>query len=158
MPFRVLMVCTGNTCRSPLAEGILKASLPAGSRDRVDVSSAGTAALDGAQATSMAREVAARHGIDLSGHRSAALSRAEVGSADLILAMAREHADAVRSLAPEASGRTFLLSAFAGGTRCDVPDPIGGTRDEYETIFETLRGHLEAALPRILALEKEAAR
>ena len=74
--FRVLIVCSGNTCRSPLAEAYLRAALGA-DRDRVQVVSAGTGALDGQPATGPAIEVARRDGVDLAGHRSRRLRIAD---------------------------------------------------------------------------------
>ena len=167
MPFRVLLVCTGNTCRSALAEAVLRPLVDAGSRGaeergmaacgEIEVASAGTAAASGAPATTLAREVALRHGLDLSGHRSTPLTRSGIGRADLILAMAGEHAEAVLALAPGAAPRTFLLSEFAGEERKDVPDPMGGTLAEYEGILSALSAYLERSLPRILAMVKEDA-
>jgi protein-tyrosine-phosphatase len=157
MAFHVLMVCTGNTCRSPLAEGILKALLPEERCGRILVSSAGTIGVGGAPATSLAQEVALTHGIDLSAHRSSELTRTGIEGAGLILAMTREHEDDVVALAPGAKARTFLLSEFAGAGRRDVPDPVGGTLEEYEAVYRMLVEHLRKALPRIITLAEEAA-
>jgi len=151
MPFRVLMVCTGNTCRSPLAEGILKALVPADA-PAIRVSSAGTAGFGGAPATGLARQVARSHEVDISGHRSSALERRALDEADLVLAMTGEHEDDVLSLAPDARKRTFLLSEFAAGERRDIPDPVGGTLEDYEEVYAMLLGYLRKALARIVAM------
>jgi protein-tyrosine phosphatase len=151
MPFRVLMVCTGNTCRSPLAEGILRALVPTDAPS-ITVASAGTAGFDGAPATRLARDVARSHGVDISAHRSSALMRRALEEADLVLAMTREHEDDVLSLAPDARKQTFLLSEFASGEREDVPDPVGGTLEDYEAVYAMLDGYLRKALPRIVAM------
>lgn len=106
----ILVVCTGNVCRSPLAEGFLRAafegrlgvSAPA-------VSSAGTAGWEGSPAMPESVAAAAERGVDISGHRGRALTREHVDDADLIVAMAAEHRDAVARSVPDAEGRTFTL-------------------------------------------------
>jgi protein-tyrosine-phosphatase len=158
MPFTVLLVCTGNTCRSAMAEGILRSLVPDDRRESVVVGSAGTAGLIGAPATEHARSVCMEHGIDIGSHESRALSDAVLGGSDLVLAATRGHSDYVASTDPESAGRTFLLSEFADGSDVDVPDPIGAPREEYESVFEMLEGYLEKALPKILELAGEEER
>jgi len=103
----VLVVCTGNVCRSPIAEGLLRAALQA----RLDgaaptVVSAGTMGWEGSGADPASVEAAAERGVDISEHRAREVRPDEVAAAELVLAMAREHADALADLAP---GRTFTL-------------------------------------------------
>jgi protein-tyrosine-phosphatase len=155
MPFSVLLVCTGNTCRSAMAEGILRSLIQDSASgeeggDSVFVFSAGTAGLTGFPPSDYARGVAREHGVDISEHLSRALTGETIDRADLILAMAEVHVDRILAESPDASGRTFLLSEYAGATADDVPDPMGGSRRDYETVYRMLDAYLRRALPRIL--------
>jgi len=133
-----------------MAEGILR-SLVADERGIV-VRSAGTSGIDGMPASPLAREVSATHGVDLSGHRSRGLTERLATGWDLILGMTRDHVDRIEEAAPLCRGRIFLLSEFADGSDVDVPDPIGGPREEYEQVFEMTERYIRAALPRIMAM------
>ena len=88
---RVLFVCTGNICRSPLAEVLLRRIVSEEGLDGVGVASAGTGAWDGAPASEGAYLVGLEHGLDLSAHRATLLTREVVKRSDLILTMARHH-------------------------------------------------------------------
>ena len=128
---RVLVVCTGNVCRSPLAEAFLRAAF----EDRMgsaspQVASAGTMGWTGSGADPHSIQAAAEHGIDISGHRGRVLDRADIASSSLILTMANEHVDTITSAAPSARSKTFTLKELVRlleaipRTEVDAPDPI----------------------------------
>jgi protein-tyrosine-phosphatase len=152
MSFSVLLVCTGNTCRSAMAEGILRSLIPDLRRGDVLVESSGTAGLVGVPATEFAQSVCLEHGIDISSHMSSALTRMLLGRSNLVLAMTHMHGEYIASVDPESVGRTFLLSEFADGSDVDVPDPIGAPREDYESVFKMMDGYLKKALPAIMKL------
>jgi len=134
---KILFLCSGNTCRSPLAEGIARKILTDRVNFPVEISSAGTSAFEGMPASQHSVEVAARHGIDLDGHQSALLNRSRVRDADLIVTMGAKHRETVGVIDPEALSYTVLLTSFCGGDG-DVPDPIGGGLAEYERIYDLI--------------------
>lgn len=151
-PFRILFVCSGNTCRSPLAEAITRRALSARGWDHVEVRSAGTGALDGSPASAGALGAAERHGLDLTRHRASRLSPEAVARADLILAMAGHHLQAARDLGAE--DKATLLTHFAAsedpvGVPDSVTDPFGGSDEVYEATFSLLERLVERALRRL---------
>jgi protein-tyrosine phosphatase len=119
----ILVVCTGNICRSPIAEGFLRDGLARrfGERSPV-VSSAGTSGWEGSGAMSESVEAAAERGSDLSGHVARALTATMVQGADLVVCMATDHREQVCALVPDAEGRTFTLKEL---TRLAEHDPAG---------------------------------
>ena len=154
---RILFVCTGNTCRSPLAE--VAARRIFGDHDDLEFSSAGVAAADGAPASNHAQFVARDRGDGLGAHRSRALDPDLAADADLILTMTRGHAEAARGLLGAEEHDKVLTLAEAAGVRpsVDVDDPIGGTLEDYERTNAQIESMIEALRPRLDALRAGAA-
>ncbi len=135
---RFLAVCTGNICRSPMAEGILK-GLVEGSRSAL-VSSAGTHALEGNPASEFSVIASAENGIDISHHKARMLTIELIEVSDVILCMERSHVEWVLSIDPSASERVFNLADFSGVRRMKgIPDPYGCSLREYRECFGDIR-------------------
>ena len=135
---KLLFVCSGNTCRSPLAEGIAKTIFPQCLSEDIEISSAGSSAMEGLPASDLAVQVARKHGIDLSKHKTRLLSRSLVKQADLIVTMASKHRQTVGILEPSALEYTYLLTDLCDDVDGDVPDPIGGDFDVYQQALDTI--------------------
>lgn len=148
--FNLLFVCTGNTCRSPLAEGIAREELRRRGWANVQVQSAGVAARPGAAASPEAVTVARRQGVDISGHRSKPLTPALIGWADLVLAMGPSHLPSIDRMGGAEKGTTLGDFAAGGeGLGGSVQDPFGGPESLYEETFQELSGLIGAALDRL---------
>jgi protein-tyrosine-phosphatase len=146
---RILFVCSGNTCRSPLAEAIARNLLPERAGFDVEVASAGTSALEGSPASGFSLEVASEHGLDLSNHRAHVLDRETVRAADLIVTMSVRHRDTVGALDPDALEYTYLLTNFSDHLHGEIPDPIGSGRDMYERTYLAIRDCIESMAGRL---------
>lgn len=154
---RILVVCTGNLCRSPMAAALLRARL---SRDEArrdwQVESVGTWATEGRPASACAIEEMARRGLDLSGHQARAVTHEAVSTADLVLVMERTHAEALKAAFPDHAHKVYLLSEMIG-RRYDIGDPYGGTPAEYAVVARELEGLIETGYTRIVGLVEEIA-
>jgi protein-tyrosine-phosphatase len=147
---RVLFVCSGNTCRSPLAAAEFRRLLDEAGRHDITVASAGTGAYEGAPASEGAYLVALEEGLDLSAHRARLLDRAILEDVDLVLTMARGHLARVERLG--AGGKAHLLGEYAGrGSDAEVKDPFGGEVEGYRATLRQLKELLVGARDRLLA-------
>lgn len=154
MPFRVLFVCSGNTCRSPLAEAITRDMLSARGNGTFEVSSAGTFADGGGAASSGSLEVARENGLDLESFQSRPLSPEILDTADVVVVMEPAHRSAVLGIQPLADTKTYLLGELSGlqGREASVPDPFGGPLDSYRRTFQRLSTLIQSGLPRLTEL------
>jgi len=151
----VLFVCTGNTCRSPLAVVALRAELGADAAD-VGVSSAGTGATLGLPASEGSRQVAAADGFDLAEHRSRPVTRELVGEADLVFVMSASQRASVLALGAPA-GQVHVLSEWPepGEPGLPVFDPFGASSEAYEECWRRLRRHARRIAPHVQRLLHE---
>ena len=142
---QLIFVCTGNTCRSPMAEGLLRNLLPADSG--WEISSAGVCAADGWPTSANSVEALREKGIDISDLHSRTLTPYLIEDAALLITMTEGHRQAIMAVAPESEGKVFLLKSF-GVSKCaaDIYDPVGENLDVYRRV----RDEIDAALPDLI--------
>lgn len=146
---KILMVCTGNTCRSPMAHAMLADMLAVPQGLCYQVESGGIAAFAGDQASVHSVSVMQTYGIDLTSHCSRLIQPPMIQRAALILCMTASHRDAIRSAYGQAAQKTFTLGEYAG-TDEQVPDPFGGDRPTYQYTAQVLHRLCGLAAKRLM--------
>ena len=150
--FRVLFVCTGNTCRSPMAHGILRKMAEEERLDYMDVESAGIGTYDGYPPSTFAYQTALRDNVDISDIHSTQLTPELMKEADIVIAMAMNHCDRMYSLYPENFHKVYMLKAFPDKEADDslsVADPIGLDMKFYKKTYAEIKQELQRIWPDI---------
>ena len=149
----ILFVCTGNSCRSVMAEGLLKKMLKDRGRSDIEVHSAGISAMDGFPPTDKTAAVMKKEGIDLSDFKTARLTLGMIQKADLMLVMDYMHREEILNFAPDAGDKIHLLKEYVGVNDgyggVTVPDPIGRPLEVYERVLTTIKKALEKLMERL---------
>lgn len=141
---KILFVCTGNTCRSPMAAAVLQNK----KMEKVQVKSAGIFAIPGSDASPYAKQVLNENGINLE-HVSTPLTEKEVEWANLILTMTKSHKQYIIEQFEEAKDKTYTFKEYADEGEKDVFDPFGGSLDTYRRTYEEITALVEKLLKKI---------
>lgn len=127
----ILVVCTGNICRSPIGERLLRNHFP---MKKID--SAGVGALIDHPADASAIEVSENHGLSLAGHKGQQFSSKLARKYDLVLVMEKEHLEKVSKISPESRGKTMLLGHWID--QREIPDPYKKSMEAFESVYQII--------------------
>jgi protein-tyrosine-phosphatase len=145
----IIFVCTGNICRSPMAEGVLRHRLEAQGLSHIEVSSMGTHGLHNTPASELAQQVCQDNGIDIGAHRSRSLVGDEIQDADLILCMEPAHRKFLQTFFPWQKERVALLGAWPDKEKrkSAIRDPMGTPLKVYRQVYSLIEFHIDRIYP-----------
>ena len=146
---KIIFVCTGNICRSPMAEGILRHRIKEMGRNDMVVSSMGIHGLTDFSAAEYAQMVCEENGIDISSHIARPIIGDELQESDLILCMEPVHTKFLRTFFPWHRDKIFLLGAWPKERvrKSAIKDPMGGDLEDFMRIFNIIQSHIDRILP-----------
>lgn len=153
---KILFICTGNTCRSVMAEFVLKKILKERNISDIEVSSAGIAASPAYMISGDLKNVLDEEKMDVSSHVSTQATPGIINDADLILVMEQRHRDVLERILPGAGKKTRLLKEYAGeDDDFDIADPIGQPERVYRATMNEIRGYITKLLPGLMKKRSE---
>ncbi len=152
----ILVICTANICRSPVAAALLRDRLRRRGLSDWRVESAGTWAVVARGASRYSVDLMGRYGHDITGHRSRMVTEEHLRQSDLVLTMEIGHAEALRAEFPQEAHKVFMIAEMIGHTY-SIADPYGGPLEEYERMAASLTEVIDGGLERIVALAQQNA-
>jgi protein-tyrosine-phosphatase len=145
----ILIVCTANICRSPVAEALLRDRLVAMEMSDWDVGSAGTWAYPGQSAAEHSTYLLSKQGLDISGHSSRIVAESLLSNVDLVLCMETGHVEALKTEFPGHKHKIHLLTAMSD-RHYSVSDPFGGSQEMYENMIAEVSLLIDDGMPQIV--------
>jgi protein-tyrosine phosphatase len=148
----IVFICTGNICRSPMAEAILRQRCQEQGHSDLVVSSMGIHGLTDSPAFDLAQEVCEENGVDMSSHSARAVLGEELQEADLILCMETVHSKFLQTFFPWHRSKIFLLGAWPKekARKSAIKDPMGGSIEDFRRTFNIIQDHIDRILPLLL--------